>query len=230
MRKVRSICLCLILLSALIIAGERPEILHRPSGQYYTNQFDRVTCVVDPGEVQIKAVKIHIKENPKKDLFTEYAMFNDGGVYTFQLIPEMTMADSFVYFITAEFSDFSLLAYPENNPKLHPIAVPITAMERSVETIDIYEVTKIYCDLGRDIEDVKGVTIFTKYDSAQQFDPQPMRYTKERFQYMVKAPSPENSELIYYIIIEYTDRSILMYPSANFDSRPDYRVFYGQRL
>ena len=230
MRIVRLSILCLVLLSVSIVASDRPEVSHRPSQKYYTNQFDRVTCLVDPGSLKIKTVNIYIKEDPRKEVFTEYNMFNDNGVFTFQIIPEMTETDSFIYFITAEFSDFSLLAFPENDPKHHPIAISITQIERSVVMVNANEVEKIFCDLGRNIDDIKSVTIFTKYGDADQFDPSLMKYTKERFQYTVLAPTPEISELSYYIIIEYLDYSILIYPSEDFSSNPDYRVFNGMRM
>ncbi len=222
--------LCLTLLLSTLFAEDRPKIFHRPSQKYYYNQFDRVTCIVDPGQLRIKAVNIYIKENPKKKVFTEYAMYNDNGVYTFQIIPEMTEADSFIYFITAEFSNFSLLAFPENEPKVNPLSVPIVQMERAVITVNTNEVEKIFCDLGRNIKNVKSVTIFTKYGAANQFNPVIMKYTKERYQYTVVPPSADISELSYYIIVEYNDFSILMYPSADFENNPDYRILNGRRM
>ena len=47
-------------------------------------------------------------------------MVNDKGVYAFRIIPEMVQSDSFYYFITAEFSNYSILAYPSNDFNNNP--------------------------------------------------------------------------------------------------------------
>ncbi len=156
-------------------------------------------------------------------------MPNDNGVYTFQLIPEMVQSDSFIYFITTEFSDFSLLAFPSKNPKINPIMVPVVQEKRSAKVIAVQDVAKLFCDLGRNIENVQNVTIYTRYGQTGRFNPEPMIFNKGRFQYTVRKSSDKNLKLYYYIIILFNDQTTLSYPSDEFDKNLDYRILNGRR-
>jgi len=218
----------LIILASVLHAADTPQIYHQVPEKLYYDQFDWLRCVVDPGNYHLLKVSIFIKDK-SKNFFTEYRMPNDNGVYTFQLIPEMVQADSFIYFITAEFSDFSLLAFPMENPKTNPIVVPVIQEKRSAKVITVQDVAKLFCDLGRNIENVQSVTIFTRYGQTGRFNPEPMVFNKERFQYTVHEFSDKNSKLYYYIVILFVDQTTLSYPSDEFDKNPDYRILTGRR-
>ncbi|MBU0710359.1 hypothetical protein KJ762_05430 [bacterium] len=218
----------LIFLASILHAGDIPQIYHRVPDKFYYDQFDWIHCVVDPGSYQLIDVGIFIKDDIK-NLYTEYPMINDNGVYTFQLIPEMVQTDSFIYFITAEFSGFSLLAYPEENPKTNPVIVPIVQEKRSAKVIAVQDVVKLFCDLGRNIDNVQNITIFTRYGQTGRFNPEPMVFNKGRFQYTLRESSDKNSKLFYYIVILFDDQTTLSYPSDEFDKNMDYRILNGRR-
>jgi len=205
-----------------------PNIHHQQPAAINYNQFSKLTCVVEPDGLQIKTVKIFFR-NTKKELFSEFNMYNDNGVYTFQIIPEMARTDSFYYFITAEFSDFAIHAYPENNLEVNPIALPIVQPQRTARKISAAEVAKIFCDLGRNLNNVQSVNIYTRYQDKGAYTDNPMKLSEERFQYTVSPPSVKNQSCYYYILIEFTDHSIISYPSDEFDKHGDYRVFQGRR-
>ena len=213
---------------SILFAEETPQIFHQVPDKLYYDQFDWMHCVVDPGNYRLINVNIFIKDN-FENLFTEYLMINEDGVYTFQLIPEMVQTDSFIYFITAEFSDFSLLAFPEENPKINPIVVPIVQEKRSAKVIAVQNVAKLFCDLGRNIDNIRNITIYTRYGQSGRFKPEPMIFNKGRFQYTVRESSQKNGRLYYYIIILFNDRTTLSYPSEEFNKNPDYRILNGRR-
>jgi hypothetical protein len=218
----------LLLLTSFVIAAT-PDIHHQSPAAINYNQFSKLTCIVEePDGLQIKTVKIFIR-NTKKELFSEFNMYNDDGVYTFQIIPEMARADSFYYFITAEFSDFSIQACPENNPEDNPIALLVVQPQRTARKISAAEVAKIFCDLGRSLNDIQSVTIYTRYQDKGAYSDSPMKLSEERFQYAVSSPTAKNQSCYYYILIEFTDHSIISYPSSEFDEHGGYRVFQSRR-
>jgi len=214
--------------TAFLNAGDMPQIFHQVPDQLYYEQFGWLHCVVDPGSYHLLKVSIFIKDK-SENFYTEYSMPNDNGVYTFQLIPEMVQSDSFIYFITTEFSDFSLLAFPSKNPKINPIMVPVVQEKRSAKVIAVQDVAKLFCDLGRNIENVQNVTIYTRYGQTGRFNPEPMIFNKGRFQYTVRKSSDKNLKLYYYIIILFNDQTTLSYPSDEFDKNLDYRILNGRR-
>ncbi|MDO9547405.1 MAG: hypothetical protein Q7J65_00355, partial [Candidatus Marinimicrobia bacterium] len=218
----------LIIFISILHAADTPQIFHQTPEKLYYDQFGWIHCVVDPGSYQLIDVSIFIKDDVK-NLYTEYPMVNDNGVYTFQLIPEMVLTDSFIYFITAEFSGFSLLAFPEENPKINPVIVPIIQEKRSAKVIAVQDVAKLFCDLGRNIGNIQNVTIYTRYGQSGRFNPEPMIFNKGRFQYTVRETSDKNSKLYYYIVILFDDQTTLSCPSDEFDRNPDYRILNGRR-
>jgi len=227
MKYFRHFSLFIIYIS-ILHAADTPQIFHQVPDKFYYDQFDWIHCVVDPGSYHLLKVSIFIKDK-SENFYTEYSMPNDNGVYTFQLIPEMVQSDSFIYFITTEFSDFSLLAFPSKNPKINPIMVPVVQEKRSAKVIAVQDVAKLFCDLGRNIENVQNVTIYTRYGQTGRFNPEPMIFNKGRFQYTVRKSSDKNLKLYYYIIILFNDQTTLSYPSDEFDKNPDYRILNGRR-
>ena len=217
-----------LLLFISFTTAATPNIHHQQPAAINYNQFSKLTCVVEPDGLQIKTVKIFFR-NTNKELFSEFNMYNDDGIYTFQIIPEMARSDSFYYFITAEFSDFAIQAYPANNPAENPIALPIVQPQRAAKKILAAEVSKIFCDLGRNLNNIQSVNIYTRYQDKGAYTKNPMLLSEERFQYSVLPPSGKNQNCYYYILIEFTDHSILSYPSDEFDQHSDYRVFQSRR-
>lgn len=215
-------------LSAVQNAQNRPQIFHQVPENFYYDQFDWLRCVVEPGDYHLLNVRFFIRE-PDKTFFTEYQPINDGGVYTLRIIPEMVQGDSFSYFITAEFSDFSLVAFPAENPEEHPIVVPIVQEKRAAKVISTAEISKIFCDLGQTIDHVQSVTIYLRYGQSGRFTPEPMKYQKERFQYAVRKNTGKENKLYFFIIILFRDQTTLAYPSVEFDRHPDYRILMGRR-
>jgi hypothetical protein len=218
----------LLITIAFLNAGEAPRIFHQIPEKLYYDQFDWINCVVDPGDYQLLNVSIFIKDDVE-DFYTEYPMLFDNGVYVFRLIPEMVRTDSLIYFITAEFSDFALVAFPAENPKRNPVVVPIVREKRAAKVIAVRDVAKLFCDLGRDIDNIEDVTIYTRYGQTGRFQPEEMVFSKGRFQYAVRATSQKDTRLYYYIIIRYKDQTTLSYPSAEFEQNPDFRILKGRR-
>ncbi len=229
MNFIRRIFINILLFSFISFASNSPQLYHQQVEELAYNQFDQITCVVEPGSLQINSVKIFIRFE-EGELFNEYTMVNDKGVYAFRIIPEMVRSDSFYYFITAEFSDYSIVAYPADNPKENPIIVPVVEPKRVARKIAVKKVEKIYCDLGRNIEKVRSVTIYTRYGKKGRYSLTPMTFSSGRFQYKVLPPSKKNQILLYYIVIKYMDHTLLSYPSNDFDNNPDYRVLQGRRM
>ena len=217
-----------LLLLISFTTAAAPNIHHQQPAAINYNQFSKLTCVVEPDGLQIKTVKIFFR-NTNKELFSEFNMYNDDGIYTFQIIPEMARSDSFYYFITAEFSDFAIQAYPANNPAENPIALPIVQPQRAAKKILAAEVSKIFCDLGRNLNNIQSVNIYTRYQDKGAYTKSPMLLSEERFQHTIAPPSGKNQNCYYYILIEFTDHSILSYPSDEFDQHSDYRVFQSRR-
>ncbi len=229
MKIIRRIFINILLFNSISFASNSPQLYHQQVEKLAYNQFDQITCVVEAGSLQINSVKIFIRFE-EGDLFNEYSMVNDKGVYAFRIIPEMARSDSFYYFITAEFSDYSIVAYPADNPKENPIVVPVVEPRRVAKKIAVKKVEKIYCDLGRNIEKVRSVTIYTRYEKKGRYSSAPMALSGGRFQYKVLPPSKKNRILFYYIVIKYMDHTLLSYPSNDFDNNPDYRVLQGRRM
>ena len=229
MNFIRRIFINILLFSFISFASNSPQLYHQQVEELAYNQFDQITCVVEPGSLQINSVKIFIRFE-EGELFNEHTMVNDKGVYAFRIIPEMVRSDSFYYFITAEFSDYSIVAYPADNPKENPIIVPVVEPKRVARKIAVKKVEKIYCDLGRNIEKVRSVTIYTRYRNKGRYSSNPMALSGGRFQYKVLPPSKKNQILLYYIVIKYMDHTLLSYPSNDFDNNPDYRVLQGRRM
>jgi len=217
-----------LLLLISFTTAAAPNIHHQQPAAINYNQFSKLTCVVEPDGLQINTIKIFFR-NTRKELFSEFSMYNDNGVYTFQIIPEMARSDSFYYFITAEFSDFSIQACPANNPTENPIALPIVQPQRAAKKISATEVAKIFCDLGRNLNNIQSVNIYTRYQDKGAYSKSAMLLSEERFQYTISPPSGKNQNCSYYILIEFTDHSILSYPSDEFDRHGDYRVFQSRR-
>jgi len=229
MNSIRRIFINILLFSFISFASNSPQLYHQQVEELAYNQFDQITCVVEPGSLQINSVKIFIRFE-ESELFNEYSMVNDKGVYAFRIIPEMVRSDSFYYFITAEFSDYSIIAYPADNPKENPIIVPVVEPKRVARKIAVKDVEKIYCDLGRNIEKVRSVTIYTRYSDKRRYSSTPMALSGGRFQYKVLPSSKKNQILFYYIVIKNMDHTLLSYPSNDFDNNLDYRVLQGRRM
>jgi len=227
-RAPRNLIQTWLLLLISFTAAATPNIHHQQPAAINYNQFSKLTCIVEPDGLQIKTVKIFFR-NTKKELFSEFNMSNDNGTYTFQIIPEMARSDSFYYFITAEFSDFSIQACPANNPAENPIALPIVQPQRAAKRIAAAEVAKIFCDLGRNLNNIQSVNIYTRYQDKGAYTKNPMLLSEERFQHTISPPSGKNQNCYYYILIEFNDHSILAYPSDEFDQHGDYRVFQSRR-
>ncbi|MGC9364636.1 MAG: hypothetical protein ACP5FZ_08725 [Fidelibacterota bacterium] len=215
-------------LSVVPNAQNRPQIFHQIPKTFSYEQFDWLRCVVESGDYHLLNVRFFVRE-PDKTFFTEYQPINEDGVYTLRIIPEMVRGDSFSYFITAEFSDFSLIAFPAENPEEHPIVVPIVQEKRAVKVISTAEISKIFCDLGQNIDPVQSVTIYLRYGQSGRFAPEPMKYQKERFQYAVRESTGKDEKLYFFIIILFKDQTTLSYPSEEFDRHPDYRILMGRR-
>lgn len=221
--------LLFILIGITLLNGQnRPQIFHQIPEKFYYDQFDWLRCVVDPGDYHLVKVSIFIKDQTS-DFFTEYPLSNDNGLYVLRLIPEMLQTEYLTYFITAEFSDFSLLAFPPENPKEHPIVVPILQEKREAKTISTRKVAKIFCDLGQKIDHVQSVTIYTRYGQTGRFMPESMAYQKGRFQYSVRKSPGKDEKLYFYITIVFTDQTSLSYPSQEFEKYADYRILMGKR-
>jgi len=229
MKIIRRIFINILLFNFISFASDSPQLYHQQVEELAYNQFDQITCVVEAGSLQINSVKIFIRFE-EGELFNEYSMVNDKGVYAFRIIPEMVRSDSFYYFITAEFSDYSIVAFPADNPEENPIIVPVVEPKRVARKIVVKDVEKIYCDLGRNIEKVSSVTIYTRYSDQERYSLTPMALSGGRFQYKMLPPSNNNQILFYYIMIKYMDHTLLSYPSNDFDNNPDYRVLQGRRM
>ncbi|MBU4445434.1 hypothetical protein KJ656_10180 [bacterium] len=219
MKIIRRTFINILLFNFISFASNSPQLYHQQVEELAYNQFDRITCFVEPGSLQINSVKIFIRFE-EGELFNEYTMVNDKGVYTFRIIPEMVRSDSFYYFITAEFSDYSIFAYPADNPEENLIVVPVVEPKRVAKKIAVKDVEKIYCDLGRNIGKVRSVTIYTHYGKNGRYSLTPMALSGGHFQYNVSPPSEKNQILFYYIVIKYMDHTLLSYPSDDLDNNP----------
>jgi hypothetical protein len=228
MRRVPRVLVQIWLPLLFPFAASAAQIYHQQPELIPYSQYSKLTCLVEPGDLKVNTVKIFVRNTPK-ELFSEFGMYNDNGVYTFQVIPEMARSDSFYYFITAEFSDFSIVAYPATNPEDNPVVLPVLQPLRTARKISAVEVAKIFCDLGRNLNNIQSVNIYTRHQDKGVYTPTPMTLSKERFQYTVSPPSAKNQNCYYYILIEFSDHSILAYPSDEFDKYGDFRVFQGQR-
>lgn len=226
--KPRRFLLFILIVSTLLNGQNKPQIFHQIPEKFYYGQFDWLRCVVDHGDYHLVKVSIFIKDQTR-DFFTEYPLSNDNGLYVLQLIPEMLQTEYLIYFITAEFSDFALLAFPPENPKEYPVVVPIFQEKRAAKTISTREVAKIFCDLGQKIDNVQSVTIYIRYGQSGQFIPEPMAYQKGRFQYSVQKSPGKDEKLYFYIAIVFTDQTTLSYPSEEFEKYADYRILMGKR-
>ena len=224
-------CRYVILLFVISVIGKGgtvPQIFHRVPEKMYYDQFEWLNCVVDPGDYHLISVSVFIKDKIE-NFYTEYPMQPDDGIFIFKVIPEMVQADSFIYFISAEFSDFTLVAFPADDPKSNPLVIPVVQEKRSAKVIAIKDVSKLFCDLGRDFENVRKVTIYTRYGQTGRFQPEPMNLSKGRFQYTVRETGKKDDKLFYYIVILFTDQTTLSYPSEEFDRNSDYRILNGRR-
>jgi len=217
-----------IILFITVLNAQAPQIYHQVPEKLYYDQFGWLNCVVDPGEYHLLGVSIFIKGKTENQ-FTEYPMRSEKGIFVFQIIPEMVSSDSFIYFISAEFSDFALVAFPADNPKENPIVVPVVEETRLAKIVDPNDVAKLFCDLGRNIDNIRTVTIYTRYGRGGRFKANPMTLSKERFRYTVKEPGEKNEKLYYYIVILFSDQTTLFYPSDEFENNPDYRILEGRR-
>lgn len=229
MKIIRRIFINILLFNFISFASDSPQLYHQQVNELAYNQFNQITCVVEAGSLQINSVKIFIRFE-EGELFNEHTMVNNKGVYAFRIIPEMVRSDSFYYFITAEFSDYSIVAFPADNPEENPIVVPVVEPKRIAKKIAVKKVAKIYCDLGRNIEKVRSVTIYTRYNNKGRYSSIPMALSGGRFQYKVLPLSKKNRVLFYYIVIKYMDHTLLSYPSNDFNNNPDYRVLQGRRM
>lgn len=104
--------------------SQKACIFHVPVKTLPYNQFSELECVVEPGLKKTTTVKIFIR-NSRERTFKEFPMQYHKGKYFFKIIPEMVQARRLYYFIVAEFSDFSIIAYPSDKPHKKPIRVKL---------------------------------------------------------------------------------------------------------
>jgi len=105
-------------------AGEPPRIYHIPPKILIQNKPRELTCVVESGNCNLKAVKIFLRTDPAA-LYKEFAMQYRDGLWSLPLIPEMLQGDSLYYFMVAEFSDFAAVAFPTEKPSEKPVKIPL---------------------------------------------------------------------------------------------------------
>lgn len=115
--------------SAKILVNNKPHIYHVPLKKLPYNKFSEIECVVEPGSQKLKTVKIFIRDSRER-IFKEFPMKYKNGRYIFKLIPEMVRAKYLYYFITAEFTNFSIVAFPHENPQKNPVKVNIIKTKR----------------------------------------------------------------------------------------------------
>ncbi len=115
--------------SVQIKSAKKPRIYHIPPKKLPYNKFSEIECVVESGSQKINTVKIFIR-NSKERIFKEFPMQYKDGRYVFKLIPEMVRAKYLYYFITAEFTDFSIVAFPPDRPQKNPVKVNMVKTKR----------------------------------------------------------------------------------------------------
>ncbi|MDD5540079.1 MAG: hypothetical protein PHG61_05240 [Candidatus Marinimicrobia bacterium] len=119
----------LIGLIQLAAARETPKIYHIPSESLNQNNPAEITCVVAPGDCRLKAVKIFVRNDPAA-LYKEFAMLYRDGIWYLPLIPEMMRGNNLYYFITAEFDDFTGIAFPVDKPAEKPLKVRLIRSQK----------------------------------------------------------------------------------------------------
>ncbi|HRU92431.1 MAG TPA: hypothetical protein P5268_05295 [Candidatus Marinimicrobia bacterium] len=111
------------------IADENPHIYHIPPKTLNQNSPGEITCVVTPGDRQLKWVKIFLRDD-SSEFYKEFTMQCREGIWYLPLIPEMISGDYLDYFIIVEFEDFSTLAFPSEQPAEKPIRVKIVSFPK----------------------------------------------------------------------------------------------------
>lgn len=109
--------------------AKRPRIYHIPPKKLPYNKFSVIECVVESDSLKLKTIKIFIR-NSRERIFKEFPMQYKDGKYIFKLIPEMVRAKYLYYFITAEFTNFSIVAFPPDNPQKNPVKVNMVKTKR----------------------------------------------------------------------------------------------------
>lgn len=183
---------------------------------------------MDPGSHELRGVFIALRNSEDRS-YSEYPMHSEKGIYTLRIIPEMVRSDTLRYYIRAEFADFAVVAYPEKNPTENPLRVPIEEPRIIAKKIPVERYEKIFCDLGRDIDNIQSVTIYTRWNTSRYYHKSPMTLSAGRFQYSIDPPSRKEKYLYYYIIVTYTDLATIYYPSEQEITIP-VRVYHGRRL
>ena len=111
------------------IAGEISHIYHIPPKTLIQNNPAEITCVIAPGDSQLKWVKIFLRDD-SSELYKEFNMQYRDGIWFLPLIPEMVSGNYWDYFIIAEFEDFTALAFPPERPAEKPIKVQIVSFQK----------------------------------------------------------------------------------------------------
>ena len=70
------------------IASEIPHIYHIPPKTLIQNNPAEITCVITPGDSQLKWVKIFLRDD-SSELYKEFNMQYRDGIWFLPLIPEM---------------------------------------------------------------------------------------------------------------------------------------------
>jgi|GEM_PF-565179 len=105
-------------------ASTIPHLYHNPPASIQQNVITNLTCVIEPGNRQVLAVKVFLRNNTEKN-FKELRMQYKNGTFVLPVIPEMLNGRYLYYFLVAEFRDFAALAFPADNPETNPLKVPI---------------------------------------------------------------------------------------------------------
>jgi len=105
-------------------ASTTPHLYHNPPATIQQNVITNLTCVIEPANRQVLAVKVFLRNNTEKN-YKELRMQYKNGTFIVPVIPEMLNGRYLYYFLVAEFRDFAALAFPAANPETNPIKVPI---------------------------------------------------------------------------------------------------------
>ena len=122
---------------------QNPKIHHILPKYLPYNSFSKIECVVETADKSLNRINIFI-HNSRERNFKEFPMYLSEGKYIFDLIPEMVRANYLYYFFVAEFSDYSIVAYPEKNPDKNPIRIRLKkrAKKRPASSSKTYRTTK----------------------------------------------------------------------------------------